>query len=70
MSQKEMELIQRSFIDGQIINMTEQIDDYGADEFFKDYKYYLDEILLENNRYDYYSEVVISYHLIKKKEIN
>lgn len=63
MSTKELEEIYNNFINGNLKDMTKNINEYGLYDVFTDLFKYLDNHC--NNRYDIFVEIVLAYHKIQ-----
>ena len=57
--------IHESLVNGQRVQMVDQINKYGLYDFWSDYKWYLSEVYVKLSvRYEYFADSVISYHRI------
>ncbi len=60
--------IHESLVNGQRVQMVNQINDYGLYDFFADYKDYLSESNIHLDKIlFYFSDCVISYHRISNQ---
>ena len=63
--QDEITIIHESLVNGQRVQMVDQINEYGLYEFWTDYKFYLSGVYVKLSvQYDYFADAVISYHRI------
>ena len=65
-----IETIHNSLVNGQRRQMVKQIDEYGAADFFADYKEYLGDTYIHIDRvsaFNFFTDAVISYHRIKER---
>jgi hypothetical protein len=60
----KIETIHESLVNGQRKQMVRQIDEYGLDDFWSDYRDYLDNI---HANVGFFQDAVISYHRIKNR---
>ena len=60
--------IHESLVNSQRKQMVRQIDDYGNYNFWSDYAEYLNAIYANDySKFKYFSDAVISYHIIKNR---
>ncbi len=68
MKNETLENIHENLINGNRRDCVRMIDDYGLYDFWADYKMYLDELYVDLwPRYDYFSDMAISYFRIKNR---
>lgn len=63
----EIETIHESLVNGQREQMVRQIDEYGVEDFWPEYKSYLRELYGLSSAYDYFTDAAISYFRINKR---
>lgn len=61
----DLHTIHNSMVNGQRVQMVDQINEYGLYDFWTDYKDYLFELYVDRSSdYKYFADAVISYHRI------
>jgi len=60
----DIETIHESLVNGQRRQMVEQIDEYGATDFFAEYKEYLGDCF---DKYSWFTDATTSYFRIKAR---
>ena len=63
--ERNLKAIHKSLINENIEEMVEQIDEYGAYDFFSDYYKYLENLYVPDGCY-HFVDAVVSYHRIKE----